>query len=134
MLASLRAGTGWRLLLPLLALVLKILVPPGYMPGTSLAEPIVLCSGQDAMAAMPGMAMGDDGHRQHHGASDQDTDHPCAFAGLGAAALATPPHQPIVVPVRAEAQIAATILTAVAPGRGMAAPPPPSHAPPPAFA
>ncbi|SDA11716.1 DUF2946 family protein [Sphingomonas sp. NFR15] len=77
-----------------LALLLKLLVPSGYMldaSGRSIG--LVLCSGMTpshaapmAMPmAMPGMAH----HADHDSKKDgQTAEQPCAFAGLNAASLA----------------------------------------------
>ena len=77
-----------RLAVPIcaIALLLKILVPAGYMISN---EPsglaITVCSG---MAAMPGMSM--PGDRSHQGKSEEHgkAGVPCPFAGLSAHALA----------------------------------------------
>lgn len=129
MLNRLRAGTVARdalMLLALLALSLRLLFPPGYMPGSSLSQLIVVCSGQ-----MPaGMAMDGGDHRPGK-APLEGADHPCPFAVNAATPIA--PDVPLAnfsAPPSAFVPLAASAPT-VAPGRGMAAPPPPSHAPPP---
>ena len=130
MLARLRGRSGWRHVLAalaLLALALKILIPPGYMPGISLAQPIVLCSGG---GPMPMMAADHGSHRDPSRAPHGDGDHPCAFTGLSGTALAADGDGPVVVRVLSRARPLAASAAAAAPGRGMAAPPPPSHAPP----
>ncbi len=142
MLHRLRSRTAPRnvfVALAVLALAFKLLFPPGFMPGTSLGQPIVLCDGQ---APMPAMAVPMTGVARpmagmdHHGAkpgkpSHGGAEHVCPFAGLGATPLGlsfassaadAPP--PIAAPAQPRADRGA-------PGRGMAAPPPPSHAPPP---
>ena len=130
MLKQLRARTGAHrvlLALAIVALALKIMFPPGFMPGSSLAQPITICSGQE-----PGMVnmMMDDGHHQPSNGPHQSNDHPCAFAGHGAPPL-TPDLRPVEIGAIAAVAAALTVgMAAVTPGRGMAAPPPPSHAPP----
>lgn len=130
MLGRLRGRTGVRralVLLAFLALALKTAIPPGFMPGSSLSAPIVICTGQAAVMAMTT----EHGGRHHPSKTPQQgSDHPCAFAGLGATPLA-PDVNPTAV-VAAIAAIAAPTARdpRIAPGRGMAAPPPPSHAPP----
>lgn len=134
MLAQMRDRTGWRralVVLSALALAMKILIPQGFMPGTSLAAPIVMCGGQGPMPmAMPmaGMAHEDssnDGKAPHGG-----MDRHCDFASVGTPALAAS------LDGADDALTAMTIAPValpaptIAPGRGMAAPPPPSHAPP----
>lgn len=134
MLNRLRSKTADRdvfVALASLALFFTLLFPAGFMPGTSLDRPIVPCSGQGAMPglAMPmaGMAHGKHQHRDptHKGADDQA----CPFAAM---AIALPPAQPVPVIRLAPAYPPPGVARseASAPGRGMAAPPPPSHAPP----
>jgi hypothetical protein len=129
MLRYFRARTSGRhvlLALAILALCMKIAFPPGFMAGSSLAQPIVICSGQG-----PAMVMMDrDGHRMPAEAPHKGGDHSCTFAGHGAAPL-TPDLRSASVaePSPLEADLPAA-FPAVTPGRGMAAPPPPSHAPP----
>lgn len=128
MLMHMRARTGWRhtlVVLALLAVALKFLVPAGFMPGTSLAAPIVLCPGQGPM-----MAMDHGGHHEPAKAPDKGADHSCAFAGLGLATFAAPLGGSELAPIAVATIAAATSSWAVAPGLGLAAPPPPSHAPP----
>lgn len=70
-------------------LLLKLLVPAGYMIGSEHGQiTIELCSGVAPRAvtmAMPGMHadMPDHGKSQDHGKAEM----PCAFAGLSAASL-----------------------------------------------
>lgn len=118
------------------ALIVKLLVPTGWMPAFgSQGISLELCGGYGppppALAramehAAHRMAAGHDQHKQH---DKQGHDQPCAFAGLSFAAVdAQAPMLPIVLPPR----LAAPSLTApiVAIGRGLAAPPPPSTGPP----
>ena len=72
-------------MLAVIALTVKMLVPDGYMPGTSLARPVVLCPGQ---GPMPMMAMDQHDHRVPAKTPRDKADHRCAFAGTSAAALA----------------------------------------------
>ena len=71
------------------ALLLKLLVPAGYMIGSEHNQiTITLCSGvapQAMTTAMPGMhgAMSDHGTPKDHGKAEM----PCAFAGLSTASL-----------------------------------------------
>lgn len=133
MLNRLRERTAARdifVALAALVLALKLLFPPGFMPGTSLAQPIVLCSAFGPMPAMamPGMTHGGD-HKpgtMPHGASD----HACPFAGLGATPLTPDMGLPDFGGISLTAAPHAIRLGISAPGRGMAAPPPPSQAPP----
>ena len=115
-----------------LAMLVRLLVPAGWMPVADAAgSHLVLCDGAmplGAMAkAMPGMASGGKHGKapMHHGGP---SDHPCAFAGPAAAvdtpvlALPLPPAMP------PRAVVVAYLVAAV--GHGLAAPPPPPTGPP----
>jgi hypothetical protein len=114
------------------ALALRLLVPQGWMPVTNAQGfRIVPCSGTGPMdmatMAMPGMSA-------HHGQADHDPhpaqpDHPCAFAGLSLA-LADPPLPTLLLAPAATGETFAPKPLAIAIGRGLAAPPPPSTGPP----
>lgn len=111
--------------LALLALALKSLAPSGFMPGSSLAAAIVLCPHQ---GATPAIVHGR-GHAPQKAPHD-GAEHPCAFAGHGASLFATPMGGRDLKPAALAAAIVKVREYARAPGRGLAAPPPPSHAPP----
>lgn len=72
----------------LAALLMKMLVPTGYMASPSAGSiTIELCSGfgpQKMVAAMPGMAHHQEAPEGGHGKAEQ----PCAFAGLSVPSLA----------------------------------------------
>lgn len=76
------------------ALVMKILVPAGFMPVVSGGRvTIEICGGtapaQTVMAPMMAMAMAMPGMAHHSGKSDhQEREMPCAFSGLTAPSLA----------------------------------------------
>lgn len=78
------------MLLCVAALLLKLMVPTGYMIGSDHGRlAITVCSGTTPgtmTMAMPGMRGGSGGHgtSKEHG----KTEMPCAFAGLSAAMLA----------------------------------------------
>jgi hypothetical protein len=124
---SLRTTSGvWRSVfftLAVMALVLKIAVPPGTMVSQSRSSiPLVICTGHGPLV------IGD--HGQPGAPSKSRADAPCAFAS--SATPATPAPAVIVA-----ARIAVAIARLPGPdgfdlstGRGLAAPPPPSHAPP----
>lgn len=132
--AFMRSRSGWRHILAalaVLALMLKLLVPAGFMPGTSLSQPIMLCPDQGTMPIMAMDQVGDHiGHRDpaksHHG----DGEHPCPFAGVAAAATVADIVTPVLTPAFDSSLQLTAAPRAVVPGRGLAAPPPPSHAPP----
>ncbi len=104
-------------------MIVQVLAPPGLMPAAHGAPlTIMLCTSQGA-ATIPNPDLPD--------APDQGDVAPCAFAGAGhgapapAAAAIAAPFSP--APLNAERAAFAPCT----PGRGLAAPPPPSHAPPP---
>ena len=128
-----------RLLMALvaLAMVVRVLVPAGWMPvADASGAHLVLCDGgmvappmtmaeTGAMAkAMTGAMTHGKAPMHHQGPSD----HPCAFAGP-VAAVETPQ---LVVPLAPTAprHMVATVHLVDAVGRGLAAPPPPPTGPP----
>ena len=123
-----RTASGvWRSVaftLAAVALVLKIGLPPGVMPGNSHSPvPLVICTGHGPLV------IGGHGH-QPSTPDKARSDGTCAFAGSAAPATAAPD---TVVAVRVSIvgrPLAGLDGLDLAPGRGLAAPPPPSHAPP----
>ncbi len=120
------------LTLAVLALTLKILVPPGFMlaePTNDLPFALVLCTSEGAVVVDSGKAL------PHQGGSDQAPDQvahdsPCAFAGHGLAAA-----PPVLLDGGAPQFFAyETRATQPAPdlvpGRGLAGPPLPARGPP----
>jgi hypothetical protein len=124
------ARTGaWRhvfLTLAVLALALKVLIPPGFMPGPAHGAPLVLCTGHGPVAIDPADLAG-----KKSPANKPAPNAPCAFAGHGAAAP-VPDLTPVGVAVLAPEPLAAASLPkdGLTPGRGLAAPPPPPRGPP----
>lgn len=122
--AWLRAGLGWRwfIALAVLALFLQVLVPPGYMVSADQGQPsLVICTGHGPLAVSK---------QDHPGKPAKPTpDAPCAFAAHGSAS-APPPIAP-AVPVAFDQPVPSIVVRFdLSPGRGLAAPPPPSHGPP----
>ena len=123
---STRSG-GWRgvfMTLAVLALVLKIMVPQGFMVADRGAPfPLVICTGHGPMQVLP----------QGHDPSktpEKKSDAPCAFAGS-----VTPPTPSLVATIaepysQPALQIAAIRSNYIAPGLGLAAPPPFTTGPP----
>ena len=129
MLVQMRDRTVWRralVALSMFALAMKILIPQGFMPGTSLADPIVMCGGQGPMPMAMPMAEKAHGEQSKSGKGPHGgMEHPCDFASLGAPALAATldgAHAALTTVTTATVVIPALTF---APGRGMAAPPPP---------
>ncbi len=115
---------GGGLVMALLALLVSLAVPPGFMPGRSPGSPLVICTGHGAMS-MAG-APHDRPAKPGHSGDHRQT---CPFAGHG---VASPP--PVAVALAAtrldrERPLDPTFRD-LAPGLGLAAPPPPSRGPP----
>ena len=109
------------MVLALAALWVQVLVPQGYMVAQSATGPaLVICTGHGPLQAA-----------DHHSgkAPQRSSDAPCVFAAHGAA---SPPPLPAVLPNRTAALgvVIAQTFVAQTPGRGLAAPPPPSQGPP----
>lgn len=125
----------------MVAVMLRALIPAGFMlaaPGQAQAGgiPIVLCTEQGSITALmaedgtiiePGSADQTDPQHDHPAAVDHDS---ClfAFAQTGASPPLTLTVDK-VVPAVAEASVG-QLPADLVPGRGLAAPPPPSTAPP----
>ena len=128
-----RERSGWRgtlVALSLFALTLRLLIPAGFMPGKSLSMPIVVCTGQGPMLMTMNVAVDPD-HRSEPGQTpSHGSGHPCDFASLGASALFATPIVASMAPTVVADDGITTPRPQTAPGRGIAAPPPPSHAPP----
>jgi hypothetical protein len=108
----------------LLALALQIIVPPGFMVARMGGAPaIVLCTGHGPMMAMP-VAPG-----KPDQSPKTDQGHTCVFAGHGG--IAPPPS--VLAPIQSRAEYVlppSAPMRDLRPGRGLAAPPPPSRGPP----
>jgi hypothetical protein len=118
-LGRLRGAAGvW---LAALALVLQIVVPPGFMAArtASGAPAVVICTGHGPLKGL------DDTPAK----PERGGDHLCVFAGHAAAP--PPPTSLALTETRVE-RVEAPVLVArdLQPGRGLAAPPPPSRGPP----
>ena len=130
---------GWTrdvlMVLAALALACSVAVPFGFMPVRDSQHRLVitLCTGRGPAPAITtiAVAVGDRDNRPagdgHHGAGDHM---PCPFAGHAAPPAPADP-APAIAPRPIEPARAGTARPpALAPGRGMPAPPPPSRAPP----
>lgn len=109
------------------ALLLRVLVPAGFMPATGKGFAIRICTEQGMMPAWV-----DEHGKVHKGKTGPESagDHPCAFAGFGAA-LDTPGIAGLVAaPAIALAATVTAFARTIAIGRGLAAPPPPPTGPP----
>jgi len=125
------SAIGWRGLVArvapafaALALMVQVLIPQGFMvSGDASAAPgLVICTGHGPLLSL-------DDHGQPAKAPKAAPDCPCTFTGHLAGAA--PP--PIFAVARLSFEPAPPLASRafdVAPGRGLAAPPPPSPAPP----
>jgi hypothetical protein len=110
-----------------LALVVRVLVPAGWMPAQGNGLAITLCSGSGAVAAW---VDADGKIRKQDPAKGAMPDHPCAFAGLGAPMLGGELSTPALLRPAPRDEVAALHLAPAAIGKGLAAPPPPATGPP----
>lgn len=109
------------------ALLLRMAVPAGWMPAEGRFG-LQLCAGS---LALPAAAPEHGGHHggKHHEAPAKP-DHPCAFAGLGAALLDADLLELATAALPDGSGVAILLPVASAVGRGLAAPPPPPTGPP----
>ena len=122
--------------LALLAIAVRALVPAGYMLATAQDGrfiAVTLCSGHGAVDAVidltTGAVVDADATKQNDIPSNApNPDAPCVFATM--AALSAPEHPPAFTLVFQSAPAERVRDLAVAPGRGLAAPPPWSTGPP----
>ncbi|MFZ5701329.1 hypothetical protein [Sphingomonas sp. SRS2] len=121
---------GTFVLLILCVFATRMLVPPGFMPTQGVSGFVVtLCTGFGPVRTtmlLP-MEKQEAGHEDHKPASHET---PCAYATNG-----TPFDQSVgfalaKAPLRYALSLGSPFISIGAPGRGMAAPPPPSQAPP----
>jgi len=118
------AARRWAVGLALLALFLQGAAPAGFMLAREDGRAtIAICTGHGAAFSLADLA----GHPAKQPRSRPDA--PCAFAGHGVAA-APPLAALIASPVGRSAPVLVLEPSDLAPGRGLAAPPPPSQGPP----
>lgn len=112
--------------LVILALLVRILVPAGWMPSADGSRTITLCTGMGVQQ----ISIAADGSLHDKAPAAPQRDHPCAFAGIATPLdLAVDPATALIgaLPVAA---IQPVLIGIVAVGRGLAAPPPPQTGPP----
>ena len=124
-----RVSGGWRVMVPalaILALTLQLAIPPGFMvaPAHAGGPTIVICTGHGPELAL---APGDRGTPAK--APSGKSAPLCPFAGHGGVPTVAGPVAIGAVAFAGYAEPAAEARR-TAPGRGLAAPPPPSQAPP----
>jgi hypothetical protein len=105
--------------LALVALWVQALVPAGYMVGSGPTQGLVICTGHGPLTD----------HKQPGGAPTTNHDSVCVFASHGAA-LTTPTFDRLPMQVSVKRETASLATIEQTPGRGLAAPPPPSRGPP----
>ncbi len=108
--------------LALAALALKVLIPSGFMVAqTGGAFPLVICTGHGPLDLS--------GQTDPLHGKKSSSDAPCAFSGHAAT---TPPPSLLIAAAVGLVYLAPAIDRRgdLVPGRGLAAPPPPSHGPP----
>ncbi|WP_253717525.1 hypothetical protein [Sphingomonas sp. AP4-R1] len=120
------------ILLAALALILRILIPSGWMPAADRIG-LMPCFGT-VSAGHAAAAMDHAGHHAAHRRGDHPddgkSDRPCAFAGFACAlaepdVVSGPPLVPLAAPILLGGVAAAARI-----GAGLAAPPPPPTGPP----
>ncbi len=120
---KLSVGQGWFAVLATLALLVQVLVPQGFMvSGEPGAAGLVICTGHGPLLSL-------DSHGQPAKAPKQAADSFCGFTSHSGTAGPPPSFALADFSVEYTARPAARRL-ASAPGRGLAAPPPPSQGPP----
>ncbi|UYY59077.1 hypothetical protein [Sphingomonas sp. S2-65] len=132
-LSTMRAGRLRRVALLLLAcaLFLRVMVPAGWMPQASASGVALKWCGESGRAlpeearAELAKALGAHGQQKH----DAAPEHPCPFA-VAAVALPAPEVSAALALPHACDDVAPALVSAVAPGLGLAAPPPFSTGPP----
>lgn len=117
-----RSRIGPAALLAVLALALQLMIPPGFMPARGS---LVVCPGHASGMDVSAMAK----TAPPRSAPDRHAGPSCPFAGHGMA----PPlgDAPRLVSARVDNhRLAAAVSPDLAPGLGLAAPPPPPRGPP----
>jgi len=110
-------------------LTASLLLPRGYMPvqtADGLLR-ITLCTGHGPVETAIAIPMDDSGDRDH---TDDRNDQSCAFAGSSAPFNLADDSRAVSPLVWTTESSHDPKIFGSAPGRGMAAPPPPSQAPP----
>ena len=120
---------AWRRFASALAFVglsLGILVPPGFMVSGAAPQgvPIVICTGHGALGAKLDFGGSQAPEKKNKAPTT------CAFAGHGGAPILASVVGPTAVRWDFPSVDGPTVTASVVPGRGLAAPPPQSRAPP----
>jgi hypothetical protein len=124
---SAHGRSSWRgvfLALTVLAVSMRVLIPPGFMTGDGPGQPLVICTGHGPLrlyASLAGHAPATQGGLK--------ADAPCLFAALAAAPPPTPPMLG-PSPFRAGSASQHAKLESLVSGPALGAAPPPARAPP----
>lgn len=120
------------------ALLLRAMIPAGWMPAGGFGIDVCVDGTQDSESARftaeaqrlfrQALAGTVPAHDRSDGKDGAGKSQPCAFAGLALPWIGA--EAPRLIPPRPAPEIAPPGLAAVAVGRGLAAPPPPSTGPP----
>ena len=110
-----------------LALLLRVMVPSGWMPAAAGSGfSITLCTGMGAVSAW----IDSEGKVHKEKPAESKPEHPCIFSGFSAALDLPAFDGRLIVPSLAPATFFVLSMATVAIGRGLAAPPPPPTGPP----
>lgn len=109
-----------------LALFMRLLVPAGWMPAADRGLMITLCTGTGAQQAW----IDEQGNIHKGEPGEGQADHPCVFGGFAAVLKLPSGPDALAGPLPVATALPVLAATAVAIGRGLAAPPPPATGPP----
>lgn len=104
------------------ALLMRMLVPAGWMPSTERGFAIMMCSSAGAAPVWVSL--------DEHAPKPQRHDQPCTFAAFAVAIVVPADSGPLPLPALASTAVFALPIAGLAIGRGLAAPPPPPTGPP----
>jgi hypothetical protein len=120
-----RIERGVAMIFAVLLLVFQLAIPQGFMLSAGPQGPaIVVCTGHGPLT----LQTGEPGRPSK--APHAKSDGACPFAGHGGAPLTPEPPTPTAAAYGAVAVLDALKAPDLLPGRGLAAPPPPSRGPP----
>lgn len=125
---------GWRLgAFALMALLVRAILPAGYMlaeagTGSGRYLTVELCDSHASKPQVIDLDTGEIVDLPETGKASDQSQHPCVFAGVTASAPPDSSHDPVAFPVLRDVDFG--IVRDLRPGRGIAAPPPPSTGPP----
>jgi hypothetical protein len=124
---SAHGRSSWRgafLALTMIAVAMRIVVPPGFMAGAGAGPPLVICTGHGPLR----LSVDPLGHARAPRGGER-ADAPCLFAAMAAA---PPPALPMVGPAVVSAAPASqgAARESLVAGPTLSAAPPPARAPP----